>query len=147
MRGYKFLRLMSHKVTLRSYGYFLHFLHFIFGGKWFLQLCPKLPSFVEKPQGILGVKSEYSITMSFHDYDGMYPSQRIWPNKESRPNPMLTRPKHNSREPCRLKANQTNPKDKEQTSKTITKPRFNIIYTKKIFHERKCTPQLDSFNF
>jgi hypothetical protein len=48
---------MSHKVTLRSYGYFLHFLNLIFGGKWFLQLCPKLPNFVEKPQGILGVNS------------------------------------------------------------------------------------------
>jgi hypothetical protein len=56
MRGCKFLRLMFHKVTLRSYNYFLHFLHLIFGGKWILQLCPKLPSFVEKPQGILGVK-------------------------------------------------------------------------------------------
>jgi hypothetical protein len=56
MRGCKFLRLMSHKVTLRSYSYLLHSLHLIFWGKWFLQLCPKLPTFVEKPQGILGVK-------------------------------------------------------------------------------------------
>jgi hypothetical protein len=51
---------MSHKVILRSYSCFLHFLHLIFGGKWFLQLCPKLPSFVEKPQGILGVKGPCS---------------------------------------------------------------------------------------
>jgi hypothetical protein len=49
---------MSHRVTLRSYSYFLQFLHLIFEGKWFLQLCPKLPSFVEKPQGILGVRGQ-----------------------------------------------------------------------------------------
>jgi hypothetical protein len=57
---------MSHKVTLRSYSYFLPFLHFIFGGKWVLQLCPKLPSFVEKPQEILGVKGEPSIKQVDH---------------------------------------------------------------------------------
>jgi hypothetical protein len=46
---------MSNMVTLRSYSCYLHFLHLIFGEKWFLQLCPTLPSFVQKPQGILGV--------------------------------------------------------------------------------------------
>jgi hypothetical protein len=28
----------------------------MFQGRWFLQLSPKLPNFVQKPQGILGVK-------------------------------------------------------------------------------------------
>jgi hypothetical protein len=74
MRGCKLLRLMSHKVTLRSYSYFLHCLHLIFGEKWFLQLCPKLPNFVEKPQGILGVKkSKWSLTNYY----------RPWPPKNS----------------------------------------------------------------
>jgi hypothetical protein len=50
-----FLRLMFNKVTLRSYSWFHYFLHLIFDKKWFLQLCPKLPSFVQKAQGILGV--------------------------------------------------------------------------------------------
>jgi hypothetical protein len=36
--------------------FFPHFLHSIFWEKWFFQLCTKLPSFVQKPQGILGVK-------------------------------------------------------------------------------------------
>jgi hypothetical protein len=65
MRGCKFLRLMPHKVTLRSYSYFLHFLHLIFGEKWFLQLCPELPSFVKKPQGILGVNTSFEIHLVY----------------------------------------------------------------------------------
>jgi hypothetical protein len=52
---------MSNKVTLRSYGYFLHFLHSIFGEKWFLQLCPKLPGIVQKSQGILGIKQALKV--------------------------------------------------------------------------------------
>jgi hypothetical protein len=63
MKGYKFLRLISNKVILRSYSYLLHFLHLIFGGKWFPQLCPKLPRFVQKPQGILGVKMQFSFKL------------------------------------------------------------------------------------
>ena len=45
---------MFNKITLRSYSYILHFLHSIYGEKWFLHLYPKVPSFVQKPQGILG---------------------------------------------------------------------------------------------
>jgi hypothetical protein len=46
---------MFNKENFRSYGYFPCILNLIFWGKWFLQLCPKLPSFVQKPQEILGV--------------------------------------------------------------------------------------------
>jgi hypothetical protein len=56
MGGYKFLKLMSQKLALRLYGYLLHFLHLIFGKKQVLQLRPKLPRFVPKQLGILGVK-------------------------------------------------------------------------------------------
>jgi hypothetical protein len=54
---------MSNKATFKSYGYFPCFLHLNFWGKWILQLCPKLPSFVQKPQGILGVKCIYGSEM------------------------------------------------------------------------------------
>jgi hypothetical protein len=62
---------MSNKVTLRSYSYFLHLLHLIFGEKWILQLCPKIvPSFFQKPQGLLGVSvANYSTTLIMqHSY-------------------------------------------------------------------------------
>jgi hypothetical protein len=32
-------------------------LQLMFWKKWFFQLCPKVPSFIQKPQGILGVKN------------------------------------------------------------------------------------------
>jgi hypothetical protein len=35
-----------------SYNYFPSFLGLIFLGEWFLQLCPKLPNFVQKPKRI-----------------------------------------------------------------------------------------------
>jgi hypothetical protein len=54
---------MSNKGTLRSYSYFLHLLYFAFGEKQFLQLCPKLVSFVQKPQRILRVKRHQCIQM------------------------------------------------------------------------------------
>jgi hypothetical protein len=54
--GQFFLYEVINKVTLRSYGYFFHFLHLIFGEICFLQLCPKLPNIVQKSQGILGAK-------------------------------------------------------------------------------------------
>jgi hypothetical protein len=60
---------MSSKATLRYYNYFLHFLCSSFGEKWFQQLCPKLPSFVQKPQGILGIKQKINIpqnSLFFH---------------------------------------------------------------------------------
>jgi hypothetical protein len=54
------LGLIYNKATFRSYKtYFPCFLHLYFRGKWFLRLYPKLPSFVQKPQGILGVKFGY----------------------------------------------------------------------------------------
>jgi hypothetical protein len=53
---------MSNKVTLRSYGYYLHFLHLIFEKKGFLQLCPKLPNFAQKPQRILGITTQILAT-------------------------------------------------------------------------------------
>jgi hypothetical protein len=62
---------MFHKVTLRSYGYFFHFFHLVFGGKWLFQLCPKLPNFVEKPQGILGVNFVSFVQKKMHWFQPM----------------------------------------------------------------------------
>jgi hypothetical protein len=55
-RSYNFLRLISNKVTSRSYGYFLKVSYFYFLRNWFFQLRQKLQSLVKKTQGILGVK-------------------------------------------------------------------------------------------
>jgi hypothetical protein len=56
MRSCNFLKLISNKITSKSYGYFLKFIDFNFLRNWFFQLCQKLQSLVKKIQGILGVK-------------------------------------------------------------------------------------------
>jgi hypothetical protein len=56
MRRCNFLRLMSNKITSRSYSYFLKVSYSSFLRNWFFQLCQKLQSLVKKPQGILEVK-------------------------------------------------------------------------------------------
>jgi hypothetical protein len=55
---------MSNKVTSRSYSYFPHFLPLIFWEKRFFQSSTKLPSFVQKPQRILGVNIEIVVAIS-----------------------------------------------------------------------------------
>jgi hypothetical protein len=57
MRRSNFLRLISNKVTSRSYSYFLNFSYFYFLENWFFQLRQRLQSLARKTQGILGVKS------------------------------------------------------------------------------------------
>jgi hypothetical protein len=56
MKSSNVLRLIYNKVTSRSYNYFLKFSYFYFLRNWFSQVCQKLQSLVQKPQGILGVK-------------------------------------------------------------------------------------------
>jgi hypothetical protein len=51
----EFLRLTYKKVIARSYDHFPKFICVDFLEKWFLQLCQKWHSFVQKPQGVLGI--------------------------------------------------------------------------------------------
>jgi hypothetical protein len=48
MRSCNFLRLISNKVTSRTYGYFLKVSYFYFLRIWFFQLCQKVQSLVKK---------------------------------------------------------------------------------------------------
>jgi hypothetical protein len=64
MRHYDFLRLVSNKVTSRSYGHFHQFSCFYFLRNWFFQLCQKLQSLIKKTQGILGVKQSYETKLT-----------------------------------------------------------------------------------
>jgi hypothetical protein len=54
------LRLISNKVTLRSYNYFLKFSYFYFFEKLVFLTMSKSAKFGKKTQGILGIKSPFN---------------------------------------------------------------------------------------
>jgi hypothetical protein len=68
MRSRNVLRLISNKVTSRSYSYFLKFSYFDFLRNWFFQLCQKLQSLVKKTQGILGVNTHFQQNFTTGSY-------------------------------------------------------------------------------
>jgi hypothetical protein len=56
MRGCKFLRLMSNKVTLRSFSYLLHFLHLILGKNDFSNYVQNCLGLCKNHKEFIGVK-------------------------------------------------------------------------------------------
>jgi hypothetical protein len=60
LKGFHFLRLMSNKITLGSYGYFIEFAFFFFlENNDFFDYVKKLLNFARKASWILGDKQQW----------------------------------------------------------------------------------------